>query len=169
MTQRTRTRTPRRIKSWANSELITESLGSNARQLHDVLGGYYTGRGVTSVPGVTVMRIIGQIGVKSNAAGGNVDVHFGFRIADKDADLAAFPVPYLDDADWLWQGRVNDDNFITWNGTLTVVNHHMIPLDVGSRRRLRTVDDRLFLFTFNSDATDTIRTTLSTRTLLALP
>ncbi len=169
MTTRTRVRTPRRRKDWGNSELVTETLAANGKQLHDALGGYYSGRGVNSVPDVTVMRMIGSIHVRSTVAAGNVDVHFGLIIRDKAQNTADMPVPFIDDSDWLWQYRIVDDNFLTWDGTSKSNNFHRIDLDIKAKRRITNPDDRLFLFTFNSDATDPIKTVLSTRTLLALP
>ena len=170
MTNRqTRTRTPRRVKSWGNKETVTETLGANAKQLVDLLGGYYAGRGVTSVPGITSMRQIGHVAVKSLVAGGMIDVHFGIRVADKDVDVNLFPIPSLDDASWLWQYRLIDQNLLSTDGTAGVVNFHIINIDSKARRKLRAVDDRLWFYTFNSDATDGIFTWINIRTLLALP
>ncbi len=169
MTQRTRTRTPRRVKDWADIEVRNESLSANGKQLSSVLNTYYLARGVSSVPGLTVMRIIGSVTVKSNSIQGSVDVHFGIRVADKDVDIADFPVPYIDSASWMWIDRVIDTNLLNTDGAVGVIRRHRIDLDVGSRRRLRAVDDRLRFFAFNSDATNSIAYSFSLRVLLALP
>ena len=169
MTTRTRTRTPRRIKSWADVEHRNEALGANGKELSNLLVDYYTARGQTSAPGATVMRIIGSVTVKSNVASGQVDVHFGIKVVDKDFSSASIPVPYLEQSSWLWTERIIDTNLMSFDGTNGAVNRHRIALDVGSRRRLHAADDRLMFYIFNSDATNAIAYSYDLRILLALP
>ena len=169
MTNRTRVRTPRRTKSWANDEASNESLAANAAELNDLLATYYTGRGVTSVPGMTVMKIIGHIAVKCNTASGRVDVRMGIRTDLSTITSGDFPKPYLVDSNWLWQERVLDQNLMSNNLASGVVNKHRFEIDVSGRRILRSVADRLWLYIFNDDATDTIAYDYSLRVLLALP
>ncbi len=164
----TRTRTPRRIKDWAHEELTTETLAANGVQVRDLLTGWYADRGITSAPGVTTMRIIGQVFVKSNSGIGVVDVSFGILVMNKDF-ISVVPKPYQDTASWLWTGKAFGVNLLSTDGTNAAVNFHKLEFDVKARRKIRHADERLFFITFNSDATDTIKTHLTARTLLALP
>ena len=169
MTNRQRVKTPRRIKDWANAEFLDEGLAASAPSKRDLLATYYLGRGVNSVPGLTVMRIIGHMAVKCNTTGGTIDTRFGIRVTDKDVDVTDMPKPFQDNASWLWQERILDANLGASIGGTNIVNWHRIDMDVGSRRRLKAVDDRLWFYSFNDDATDAISVTYSLRVLLALP
>jgi len=168
MTNRTRTRTPRRIKDWAHRELQTETLAANATQTNDLLTGWYADRGVTSVPGVTVMRVVGQMYVHSVAVAGVVDVNVGILVLNKDFTGVA-PLPYLDTAQWLWTFKFFGKNVLESNSAAGHTGFHMVSFDVKARRRIRHADERLFFITFNSDATDAIKMHLTARILLALP
>jgi len=121
------------------------------------------------MPGETIMRMIGHITVKSNSNAGVVDAHFGIRLADKDVTSALFPIPYQDNSNWMWQERVLDNNLLSNDLVTGVANRHRFEVDVSSRRRLRSADERAFFYCFNSDATDSISFSYHLRILLALP
>ena len=169
MTSRNRVRTPRRIKDWANSEVVVETIAANQTFLHSVLGPYYSNRGVNSIPGLTIMKIIGHLTVRTNNIGGDIDMHFGMRLANKDVSVTSYPIPYVDDSNWMWQERVLDTNFLMNNGATGVVVRHRLEVDLGARRKLQNVEERLFFSAFNSDATDSARYSFHFRVLLALP
>ena len=169
MTTRNRARTPRRVKDWASVDFENEGLAANAAEISDVLATYYSDRGVTSIPGITVMRIIGMMTCQSNVISGNLDLHFGIRVANSGVSATTFPTPYRDPANWLWTERVLDKNFLSNSLSVGVTNRHRFEVDVGSRRRLRSVEDRLFFYGFNSDATSIASYSYHLRILLALP
>ena len=110
--------------------------------------------------GITLLRMLGNISVISNAAA-IAEFTMGIAyVSDEAAAAGAFPDPSTDASfPWLWWKRVLQEND----------NTDQFAVDVKSMRKFREANARIFFIMENDDAIETLNFGFGIRLLYSLP
>jgi len=138
---------------WANAETSASPTATTGTVVLDLLAETLANYGLTSFLGVTVGRIIGQIGIAGAAenpviAGATGRLGLGIALVDK--DQVNVPDPLDDDYDWLWLYR--SPQLYVRSDTPTAVDYPYLPeatsvqfIDNRSKRVIRQNHMKLVL------------------------
>ena len=142
--------------------IITEPtlVGAGAQGIVDLMSGFHA----NDRKGMTLVRMIGQIGIAPTGAGDQVEFAAGITIMEADAAAAgAYPDPSSDNLHpWLWW--VRDAPFRESGSTRNI----LYPIDVKGMRRLRSSADSFYLIVENDDSAHTLTLTVGFRMLYKL-
>jgi len=148
------TRSARRKRVWFFSEGAHVHTGADNMRT-DLLAAARASLDVGGFPGWTLETIIGQIYTELTVPTvlQVIDTRYGILPAFQSAGAVNIPVPYTDEADFLW----TDTNFRTLT---TVAGSAFLTVQrevrTGAKRKLEEVEDTLFMVTRQNSVSDVI-------------
>ena len=155
----------RRRTEWDNTISDNVSIAAGAQGVIEMTAGYREAANGATRKGLTIIRMIGNLLVRSTSASQRGEWVAGIAMVAEEAAVATiFPDPGTDVLfSWLWWDRGVDFHEAGGN----VQNRY--PIDVKSRRRFAQGTERLY-FVFDNDSPLTgIELAVGIRVLYALP
>jgi len=154
-------RAPRRKMDWDTVLIDPTTIAAGAQGVTDMTAGFFVGLR----KGLTVVRIIGSMQVRSGTAGAEVEWVAGISLVRREpAGASVFPDPATDGSHpWMWWKR---GVVLTPAGDRP---QNDIPIDVKAQRKFTDAGDTLQFILDNDDSASSVIFSFGLRVLYKLP